>query len=482
MYSSLDSHFNTFQVVSGPEGLAQKNQMEAEIKKALDPASAGFQTPTAFGSAGQFSPLVAEDLDQLVSQIDFKAQHLAFFAWLPKAEAKQTVVQYVRWLSHGSVHIDHATVEGELSVANASAVERGKVEIKQYIETRSVTDVANAQLNTVGGAVVPSEPLATQTQEAMLSLHRGLERDCLFGNSAVAEAKIDGVIPQLITAGQYENLDGAQVTMELLEERVRDKQAAPYYGMPTDIFVTPKVYTGLTKQQIAMARREMNAEGITYGFKNGGLQIIVGETVLKVMPLIFLDDRAVRPVTVGMDNGTTVAPITYNQQPTAGAGTGFFGAADAGDYKYSIMAFNANGFSEFVESNAVTVAAGDTVELKIDNVAAHKYYKIFRTPVNTVMAGTALLRAKQYQYLTTIKKTAGVVTWVDDNSERTNAYKTLILRQDPAQICLYQLIKMMRIPLARTKAVQPFYLITAVGLALKVPEQNWLMTNCGAPA
>src|SRR3989304_3120448 len=219
MYSSLSDHYSAFSLLGAEGGAnAQRAQLEETIRKSLETGTvtAGVQTPTTFGSAGQLSPLVNEDLDKLVSQIDFKAQHLAFFAWLP-------------------------------------------------------------------------------------------------------EAKIDGVVTQLKTAGQYENLDGEQLTMELLEERVRDLQAAPNFGMPTHIFVVPKVYTALTKQQIAMARREMNGEGITYGFPNGALKILVGESILSVVPLIFLADRAILPASSAMNNGTAVAVVAINHQP---AGTG----------------------------------------------------------------------------------------------------------------------------------------------------------------
>jgi len=490
MYSSLSDHYSAFSLLGAEGGAnAQRAQLEETIRKSLETGTvtAGVQTPTTFGSAGQLSPLVNEDLDKLVSQIDFKAQHLAFFAWLPKADATQTIVQYVRWLSHGSAHIDNATMEGELAVQNVSSLARGSVQIKQYIETRGITDIGNAQMNTVGGSVVPTEPLVMQTQEGMLTLHRSLERDSLYGDAAVAEAKIDGVVTQLKTAGQYENLDGEQLTMELLEERVRDLQAAPNFGMPTHIFVVPKVYTALTKQQIAMARREMNGEGITYGFPNGALKILVGESILSVVPLIFLDDRAILPVSSAMNNGTALAVVAINQQPAvtgAPVSGSLFGPADLGSYEYAVMAFGPNGFTKWTQltTQSMTVE-GDSLTMKFTNDAAYTYYKVFRTPVNTVLTGVEATDIKKYQLIATIKNAGGgTTTFVDLNAERTGCYKTLILRQDPAEICLYQLIKLMRIPLARVKAVQPFYLITAVGLALKVPEHNWLMTNCAAPA
>ena len=510
-----------------------------DIQKSINPNFAGFMSPSSQGTAGDFWAITPEDLDPLLSTLDFRAEHLGLLDFLPKQDAAQTVVQYPRLISHGDPWMDAATAEGEIAVADQTVLGRGSpaqgsVSIKQYSQVRSITDVlAHTQLGNY--AKVPREPLQFTTQEAMLALMRLQERDAFFGmgmggtggsmaplagNSiAPAPFQISGLVPQLMANGAFDNLDGSQLTMERLENQVRDLQAAPFYGQPTDILVTPDIFSSLSRQQDAMMRREPKGGDVIYGFGDDGLKVKVGSSILTVKPYIFLDDRAIPPPLA--DRGATAekpAVAAYANQnakmQVATSATSKFGAADAGFYAYGVVTQGPGGMRKVsivpnsgvqngIQGDSfVQVAAGQKVSFSVsaDGANQTKYVRVFRTKAFATAADLKTACGmvadgdspsntgwKQFQYLCGWAAqdgsgAAAAVAVVDDNLERTNCGKAMILRRDPASVCLYRLINLMRLPLARVNASQPFMLLTAIGLALKIPEQARLLTNCAPPA
>lgn len=477
-----------------------RSGLEEEIRKSIggNVATAGYQTAAAADSSSEFSPLVPEALDEIVGQVDFKAKHLEFFDWLPKQDVKQTVVTWMKTVENGNPWIERALSEGLISVNDAGVNARGSTRIKSYVETRELSDIQNAVPLVGGGAGVPSQALAFQTTKGMLSLHRALERDALFGSGYDgALNKLDGIQPQLIRAGQYENLDGSVVTMELLVDRLRTMQSAPYYADPTDIMVTPKVFTNLEKQQLAFGRRDMTAgAGVTYGFdEKGGLVVKAGNRSIPVRPITFQDNQAdappafasilqntainaVAPTAPTIGTGAGGAEGTISPGSNAGAGSKF-AAGDVGTYKYSIIAYSDTGAYAVVASAlSYTSVANELIQFQIKDSTspvAASYYVIFRTFKGS--AGTVL---RDYHYLQTVAKNVGGLTTVTDaNTVRSETGSVMFLRQDPEEIVNYQLIKLFRKPLAQTRMTQPFALFTACGLQVKVPEHQWLYTNVG---
>jgi len=493
MYRDVESLYQGY-LEAQATAPAQMTGLEEEIRKSIggNVAIADYQTMQgASATAGaEFSPLIPEALDPVVGQVDFKAQHLEFFDWLPKQDVKNTLVTFMKTVENGNRWIPRALMEGAISINNQSRNSRSSTRIKSYVETRELSDVQNAIPLAGGIAGVPSAALAYQTTKGMLSLHRILEADALFGSGHDGNVNaLDGIQPQLIRAGQYDNFDGAPVTMEYLEDKVRTMQSAPYYADPTHIKVTPKVFTSLSKQQLSFGRRPMDGSGVKYGFnEKGGLVIKAGNREIPVEPMTFQDNQADAPPDFGtslqnaaIDALAPLAPAASGggDAPASVAGTGFFGAADVGDYHYTVVACTESGaYSVIAAKITITAVAGQVNKFYIAHPGSGvvpAYYLIFRSFMDS--AGTVL---RDYSYMTTVAKTAGDKTPViDTNSVRNKTGSVMILRQDPEEIVLYQLIKLFRKPLAQNRMTNPFALFTACGLQVKVPEHQWLLTNVG---
>ena len=477
-----------------------KSGLEEEIRKSIGGgvAIAGYQTAAQADAASEFSPLIPEALDDIIGQVDFRAEQLEFFDWLPKKDTKNTVTTWMKTLENGDPWLERALSEGLISVNDNGKNKRDSTKIKSYVETRELTDIQNAVPLAGGGANgvgVPSSALAFQTTKGMLALHRALERDAMFGDSAACSNKIDGVQTQLKTAGQYTNMDGAQVTMEYLEDLVRTLQSAPYYGRPTDILVSPKIYTSLTKQQIAFGRRAMDGSSVTYGFdEKGGLVVLAGNQRIPVKPLVFQDNQADAPPAFGAKKENTAIGATAPDAPVVGNGGGGvegdvvpgafvdaaskFGAGDVGVYGYYVLAYSDTGaYAGIAAAQSINIdAAGKIAKFKIkQGVAQAAYYHVFRT-----RKGGDQAAIKSFQFLFSVAKTPADLTLIADyNNVRNDCGSVMVLRRDPEEIVLYQLIKMFRKPLAQTRMSQPFALFTACGLQVKVPEHQWLLTNVG---
>jgi hypothetical protein len=476
-----------------------KSGLEEEIRKSIggNVAIAGYQTAAQADAASEFSPLVPEALDDIIGQVDFRAEQLEFFDWLPKKDTKNTVTTWMKTVENGDPWLERALSEGLISVNDNGRNTRGSTKIKSYVETRELTDIQNAVPLAGGGANgvgVPSSALAFQTTKGMLALHRALERDSMFGDATNNPNKIDGVQTQLKAAGQFTNMDGAQVTMEYLEDLVRTLQSAPYYGRPTDILVSPKIYTSLTKQQIAFGRRAMDGSSVTYGFdEKGGLVVLAGNQRIPVKPLVFQDNQADAPPAFGTVKENTAIGAPAPAYPTIAAGFGsaasavsYFGAGDVGVYYYHVVAYSdAGAYSTMAltaGANALTITsvAGQKNTFTIDNPtgATVLYYHIFRSRKGASAADGK--DVKKLQFLFTVAKTVGGATVVNDiNEVRNDSGSVMVLRRDPEEIVMYQLIKLFRKPLAQTRMSQPFALFTACGLQVKVPEHQWLLTNVG---
>lgn len=472
---------------------AAQKQTTDDMLKAVGQVEAGYQTPLvgADGSGTStthaYSPLVPQALDPLVGQLDFRASHLAFFDWLPKQDVKNTVYDWGVVVSNGDPWLDGAMPEGALGGNDVGSTKKGSTKIKSYTKRHEITDIAaNVTLMNTSQPMVSTSQMEMLTKQGMLAMHRNLEVDALHAKASAQIYKMDGVISQLKAANQVDNLDGATISMEYLEEKIRDLTSAPYYARPTHIFVPPKIYTDLSHQQNPMLRRNPDGKPVLYGFGAGGLKVEVGDTVCVVQELKFLDEKnAMIAPASSAKAGPSKTTIPTPALTVAAAGVDAaskFAAGDVGTYKYAVAVFAPDGSYSMSNYTGAAVtgtsAAGSSNLLTITANAAFDggYAVLFRCAKG--VTGTQ----KNFEVIgrvAMIDAATSDTTFTDQNLVRNNSCKVLILRQDPEEVVLYQLIKLLRTPLAKTAMSQPFALFTACGLQVKVPEHQWLLENVG---
>ena len=480
--------------------LAQYNEQQEEIAKsvAAGTAVAGYQTPlvpadgSGVSSSAQFSPLVPQALDNLVGQLDFRPEHLEFLAWLPTQDVKNTIVDWACDVTNGDVWLDGALAEGELGSNDISTTKKGSCKIKSYSNRREITDVANAvALMNTPQPMVSTSQLETTTKKGMLQIHKNIEMDMLYASQVAQQFKVDGVLAQLkaanvLGAACYENLNGATVDLEYFEEKLRDMVTAPIYARPTHCFVSPKLYTKLSKDQYAINRREAKGGPVNYGFKDGQLTVEVGDVSLTISAMISLDEKGSMPPPVASAGRgkTTVTLPSLAVAAAAPDADSKFAAGDAGVYKYAILvvapdgSYKMSNYSGAAVSGTAVAANSNLLTLTGDASYSGGYGVIFRTPKGEGL-GTSADKNKFEVIARVAIPGAGNVTFTDQNLIRNKCARALILRQDPEEIVKYDLIKLLRIPLPRPGMSQPFALFTACGLQVKVPEHQMLLENIG---
>lgn len=496
MRSLLTDHAQAMANWSNPAWVEALNKLKGEqddIYKSLNAgtATAGFQTPlegadgAGVSSNSPFSPLVPQSLDELVGNLDFRPEHLAFFNWLPKKDVKNTLIDWGTFVTNGDNWLDGALAEGELGSNDSSTVKKGSAKIKSYSNRREITDIANTvSLMNTPQPMVSTSQLETLTKAGMLQMHKNMEMDALHADGAEQVYKLNGVCAQLKAASQYDNLDGATVSMEYFEDKIRDLTSAPYYARPTHIFVPPKIYTSLSQQQNPMLRRAPDGKPVIYGIQEGGLKLTVGSTTVAIEELKFLDERnTMIPPLPATGKGKSASAMLLPAMATAVGvdAASKFVAGDVGVYKYAAVVVTADG--SYKASNYVaapcseTSVAGSRIRLTLtcNDTYDGGYWVILRAAKGVAASQKAfeIIGRKAIP----VGNGAANVIFDDNNLVRNGTYKCLILRQDPEEIVLYQLIKLFRTPLAKVSMTQPFALFTACGLQVKVPEHQWLLEN-----
>lgn len=479
--------------ISGGVSLSSDNVVA--IRKALQDnlvkaQNVGYQTPVSGG--GDIAPLLPQSVDSELATIPYTEKDLVFRKMLPEDMASQTLHEVRVRTSHGDKLLDKNTDEGEITDENKSTYAYRSLRMRYWVEHRILTDVASA----LQGIGVPAGMLAEATQEAGLELLRSIEMDCLHGNNGFNAFKPDGIIRLIETdiaqggngatvSERIEDFGGNQLSLDYLEYRVAEMVQPNIAADPTDILVSPRVFRDLSIQWNTRYRNSMGsgqAQSFTPGFSE--MHVLSprgGQVPIKSVP--FLDEQLFlgNPPTEGNDGKsagfpTNSSPVFTNNFPAAAAG-GKCSTAEAGAYIYKVVAFIPGGHSgASAASAAVTVAAGQKVSIKVDsaNSGNPSYYRVYRSAKNGAAATC--------KFLFSVKCPAaagGSFAFDDDFAVKANTSKALIVRMDKKEMCFYKLLPTARVPLAKTKLIQPFVLFASGAPYVKVPEHQFVLQNVG---
>ena len=465
--------------------------LEDNLRKSQAASTMGYQTgAVVVGSDnGGLSPLLPQSIDPTLASLTMDQNELVFWKSLPKGTASQTLHEYSRRTSHGSLVQDHNVPEGGAGYNSTSTYDRKNVRIKFWSVRREITDVAAG----LTGLAPASNLLTEHTNEASFDLLRSIEMDCLFGDSDLLSTKPDGVIKQIIAQHStdtptVEDLAGEQVTMDRLSYQLR-KLAQPnkLRGAisPTVLMTTHAVWNDLERQEQAGGRYDKTKDR-EFVFGAEALFVRGPKGRVPIIAVPFLDDQAL----LGLPYANALNPDVLTgggagpATPTAGGGgagisaagsSGKFTVADSGAYYYKIVAHSNAGYSQALTLGPITPTAGQTVSIKLDIPASFvpSYYRIYRSPKGGVAADCTYLFSAKYV------EAGGLVVITDDNSTRPNTGRVLFMTMDEQHLQFYKLLPMARIPLAKISLTTPFAIFMSGAPAVKLPEKFYIMKNVG---
>lgn len=466
-------------------------QLEDALRKSQDGVgTVGYQSAPGMDGTAEFSPLFTQSIDHVLADATtFSEEDYVMWDLIPKDQAKQTLHEIRTRVSHGNRFIDHSSAEGEAGINDVSTFSASSVQIKFWTARRELTNVAANMPSQ--GVLVNGGLLADQTKEAMLMLMRTLEIDTMWGDSTLSDLKTDGLITQIEAAGQYQDLEGEQLSFDRIERKIAELSNVDVGAKPTHLFVTNDVWHDLSLQaQDGAGRFQKDGEitGRNFTFGSTGLQVFTHNSKrrIKVEPVPFLDIQKVygSPFKVGTSSTVldrvdpeSIAPgaVVIGTQPTASTdASSKFKAADAGTYKYYIMGVNEGGLTAPVGTNTVSVVAGKIVTTVITQpVIAARYYMVFRSDL-TGAAATA-------KYLFSVAANlSGDTTIIDRNLERRGTSRVLLANMaDTKELAFYRLLPLARVPLAQVKLKIPFVLFMSGAVKVKVPLKQWIWKGVG---
>lgn len=438
------------------------------------PSSAGYQTPLVpAGGTNSISPLVPQQLAQTLSIATSSMNDLKLWPMLAKVQAQNTVVEYNRVLSHGGQHSPFIS-EGGNGILNRSTYEKVATKIRYLAERREVTDQAS-MVNIVGPS---ADAIAEETRRGTESLLQRLELNLFHADETKDSNAFNGIIKQIVDGGNTSDLRGKAPTALYLSEILGHLYSAPLYGMVTHIMVTPRILSELIKQTVHHGRHDqiqVNSGQITFGASSLSITGPYGPVQVVSAPFLERHDRIAPALnTSSVFEGTLAAPTVQVQTAAGNNAASKFVAADAGDYIYRVVAVGSNGVSAPVDTNAVTVAAGEQVTFTIrvavpDNV---KYLRVYRSAKNAANANGALL-------IDEVAVSVADTVITDNNANIPGSSDILFLNFSPDYMCYYQMLSLVRRPLAQVSTTFPFLLMMFGAPAVKLPTKMFVARNAG---
>ena len=355
--------------------------------------------------------------------------------------------------------------------------------------TRRVTHVMTTIRAAHGDAV------GRETTNGTLWLLRQLERALFQADERYVSIQFDGLEKLLISAyGSTEEDDGQLSGYSTLgsninvidmrgaplsEDHVTDMaerlQAEPNYGAPSDLWSDTGVLRDLSKIMYPKERVALPApkDGMA-GFAVNGIRTPFGD--IEFNPDIFLPMSKI-PTVAGIGksgqrpNAPTVAAPTSPAYAGSASAPGF-AAGDAGVYYYKVVAGSRYGSSPPTTSAAVTVAAGDEVQIAItDSGPDTSYYEVFRSD-----KGGAATTCRS---IMRVRRTAASQTIHDINRFLPNTSKAYMLTQTAEVLKWKQLAPFTKIPLATIEASVRWMQMLYGALQVMKPLQNGMFINVG---
>lgn len=454
--------------------------MESILGKSLTTTNSGPIT------VPRTSPLMLENMDGLMTEVLVTQEHLKI-ARAINAVTVPSPGPTFEWNRHSSFGHNRGGglgfSEGNGPVGAVSAFERHNVQNKFLGRAGGLThQMLTAGTN--GGTV--EDPETRENHDRTLELFESLERAVLFSDATITDndgvaVNWDGLLNLMAAQNAANVIDkkGLPLTFQDLDEAaltlVKGGKQQTVNGYTS--FHSVNIADGLNRQfaDRNMVRTMKESEQKTYvpGQNIPGYQGQFG--TIDFEHSIMMEEV---PDSAPLDAASAGAPATPTTVTSAAADDAT-SLMDPDTYYYSIAAFNDSGESLPLVSDAQIVGVGQKVTLTITKVTGATGFRIYRG---------LLADGSDAKWVDKVAQPAAgaTFTWTDLNNWRTTDVNgaegnglSLIIKPDPRDICMAQMLPLMKFPLPPNKTTFPFYLLLYCVLVLKAPERVLIFKNCG---
>ncbi|WAX23282.1 putative major capsid protein [Staphylococcus phage vB_SauM_VL10] len=448
-----------------PNELSSKQHAVAdELQEKL---SKSFQTGYGITPETQVDAgaLRREILDDQINMLTWGNNDLVFYRDVARRPAESTVVKYGVFLRHGKV--GHSRFVREIGVASVSDPNiRQKTVTMKYISDTKNQSLASSLVNNI------ADPSQILTEDAISVVAKTIEWASFYGDASLTSEvggeglEFDG-LAKLIDADNVIDAKGAHLDEKLLN--LASVKIGKGFGVATDAYMPIGVHSDFVTNILGRQMQLMqdNSGNVNTGFNVNGFYSSRGFIKLHgstVMENELILDETLIPQPNAPQPAKVEATVETNQKGQ------FTKEEDRSGLSYKVVVHSDEAESAPSEEAHATVAnATDGVKLKITVNSMYQqspqFVSIYRQGKETGM-----------YYL--IKRVAlkdaqedGSLVFIDKNETLPETADVFVGEMSPQVLHLFELLPMMKLPLAQINASITFAVLWYGALALRAPKK-----------
>ena len=445
------------------------------------------------------SALKYESLEATLKNLTFGNQHLVAYNSIMKKPASSTVEEYNQLVSYGRTG-KYSVPEGELPESVDTQYRRMHELIKYKGIVGQVTDVMMQTNNQI-------DVYAQEVTSKMTLLLQSIENEIHFGDSHVDPLQFDGVyrLHRKSNGDSNEDYFRSPFTIDLRGNVLTDADTNALvsnivnqgYGLVTDIFAPPSVFTDYVDQKYDQRRIVTGSDVESGKFGQRVTEFVTQFGSIAPRATIF-GRRSISRQTTGATAAAQApkAPAAITPDATtplaavSDAAFTKFGSGYAGDYYVAVAAVNQYGEGPLtaLSASAVTVTATQSIDMKwsiTDNAYPATGYVIYRsekdpstaigdTPLYPVLAINLAELAAGYDG-------AAATLARDRNYEIPNTEKAFLYETRNSDVmAIKELDKMKKLDLAITNPTYRFAILYYLTTILYAPQKLGVINNIGS--
>lgn len=461
----------------GPLGRLSAEETQG-LMKAL---SAGNAQNNPGASPGEGFPIRVEAMEGTLFSATFRREHFALWQLMPKSGATNTVQEFNRINSFGPDRLTPWLNEIDLPPETDSEYERLYSVVKFMGVMRRVSVISSLVNSAIGNVI------ATYQTEGAIHLLSEITKSIYFGDPDMDARQWPGLQYQIEAGAPADNvldLRGAPLDEDVILDGAMTVQDAPGYGRPTHLFAPLKPLADYMQALYPRTRADLFDTGSKTILSNIEAQNTPAG-LIRFVPDIFLQSgrghNGELPTAGAGDllkkpaNPTITTAIAAGA--TAGSETSLFSSADAGSYRFQVVARGPYGYSDpvVVSASATAIASGQKFTFGVTPGAGviPTHYEVYRTEKGGA-AGTEML-------ITRVANSAGTgeTTITDLNENLPGTFTAFLIQNDSSNWEWKQLGPMMKIPLGVQDMSYRWMQFIAGVLQLRTPRHNVVIKNIG---
>lgn len=444
----------------------KKTELSNAQENALKSFTTGYGiTPETQVNAGA---LRREFLDDQITMLTWTENDLVFYKEITRRPSESTVAKYDQYLSHGRVGHSRFTTEIGVAPVSDPSIRQKTVQMKFVSDTKNMS-IASGLVNNI------ADPAQILTDDAIAVVAKTIEWASFYGDADLSAnpdtgsgLEFDGLV-KLIDKNNIIDARGKSLDEQLLNQAA--VVIGKGFGTPTDAFMPLGVQADFVNQQLSRQVQVMrdNNNNVTTGYNVQRFQSARG--------LINLHGSTVMELEQILDVNAPIAP-TAPAKPTATAKANVKSGKDVGaffkediDAGLTYVVTVSSDDAQSAPSDEVTVTLANETDFVELEIAFNPLFQQTPQFVSIYRKGKETGLFYLIDRVATSKAEGNTLTYVDKNAKIPETADVFVGEMSPQVLHLFELLPMMRLPLAQVNASITFAVLWYGALALRAPKK-----------